>query len=148
MELQEIKNLLLKYEAGETNLAEEQMLREYFSRQDVLPSLAHYKILFGYTALAKQISYQEKVKPVSQKNTYVWFAVAASLILLLGLFFYQDSSFNTREGELGTIQDSEMAMEKTRETLKMVSEIMNDGKEDLVYLKEFNNTKDKFIKTN
>ena len=27
----------------------------------------------------------------------------------------------------------------------MISEIMNEGKSDLVYLKEFNNTKDKII---
>ena len=51
------------------------------------------------------------------------------------------------DSNLGTIQDKEEALQKSMEALKMVSELMNEGKEDLIYLKEFNNTKNKFIKT-
>ena len=39
MELQEIEKLIGKYEAGETSLAQEEILREYFASQQVPPHL-------------------------------------------------------------------------------------------------------------
>ncbi|WP_081211609.1 hypothetical protein [Salegentibacter sediminis] len=83
----------------------------------------------------------------SGKKFYVWAGVLVIIILAIGIFFLQQkNSSNTKNADLGTIQDEELAFEKTRETLQMVSELMNERRENLVYLKEFNNTRERIIK--
>lgn len=149
MELQKIKDLLEKYEAGETSLAEEKKLREYFKRNEVPDSLKPYQLIFGFSEIENQKSYEKEILLPSNKqdNRYLWTAIAASVILVVGLFFFQNKPLEMSDSDLGTIQDKEVALQKSMEALKMVSELMNEGKEDLIYLKEFNNTKNKFIKT-
>jgi len=149
MELQKIKDLLEKYEAGETSLAEEKKLREHFKKNEVPDSLKSYQLIFGFSEIENQKSYEKEILLPSNKqdNRYLWTAIAASVILVVGLFFFQNKPLEMSDSDLGTIQDKEVALQKSMEALKMVSELMNEGKEDLIYLKEFNNTKNKFIKT-
>ncbi|HKL36353.1 MAG TPA: hypothetical protein VJ899_08680 [Salegentibacter sp.] len=149
MELQKIKDLLEKYEAGETSLAEEKKLRDFFRRNEVHASLKPYQLIFGFSENENNKSYKREIQLPSNKqdNRYLWTAIAASVILVVGLFFFQNKPLEMRDSDLGTIQDKEEALQKSMEALKMVSELMNEGKEDLIYLKEFNNTKNKFIKT-
>lgn len=149
MELQKIKDLLEKYEAGETSLAEEKKLREYFKKNEVPGSLKPYQLIFGFYELESKKSYEKEIELPANKqdNRNLWTAIAASLILVVGLFFFQNKPLEMSDSNLGTIQDKEEALQKSMEALKMVSELMNEGKEDLIYLKEFNNTKNKFIKT-
>jgi len=149
MELQKIKDLLEKYEAGETSLAEEKKLRDFFRRNEVNESLKPYQLIFGFSEGENNKSYKREIQLPSNKqdNRYLWTAIAASVILVVGLFFFQNKPLEMRDSDLGTIQDKEEALQKSMEALKMVSELMNEGKEDLIYLKEFNNTKNKFIKT-
>lgn len=147
MELQELEKLLQKYEAAETSLQEEQILKEYFQTEKVPAAFAPYKSLFAFVENRQKVKYKDKAPEASGKKLYVWSGIAATIILVVGLFFFQENGGNNPEiGDLGTIKDKDLAMEKTMETLEMVSEIMNDGRKDLLYLKEFNNTKNKFIK--
>lgn len=149
MELQEIKNYLEKYEAGETSLNEEKRLREYFKRNEIPDSLKPYQLIFGFSEIESKKSYEKEIGLPSNKqdNRYLWTAIAASVILVVGIFFFQNKPVALNDNDLGTVQDKEEALQKSMETLKMVSELMNEGKKDLVYLKEFNKTKEKFIKT-
>ncbi len=149
MELQKIKDLLEKYDAGETSLAEEQQLRKYFERNEVSENLKPYQLMFAFSAKENQESYGREINlPANkQENRYLWSAIAASIILVIGLFFFQNKPLEMNDKDVSTIQDREEALQKSMEALKMVSEIMNEGKQDLKYLKEFNNTKNKFIKT-
>lgn len=147
MELQELKKLLKKYEAAETSLQEEQKLRIYFNTAKVPEAFAPYKAVFAYTGNARKLGFNGKAEEASGKKFYVWSGIAASIIVVVGLFLFQENGADQQlKGNSGTLQDKELALEKTIETLEMVSEIMNEGKKDLVYLKEFNNTKNKFIK--
>ncbi|HEY9183765.1 MAG TPA: hypothetical protein VIM94_00410 [Salegentibacter sp.] len=83
----------------------------------------------------------------SGKKFYVWGGIMLIISLAFGIFFFQQRNLNSPENVyLGTIQDEELALQRTRETLQMVSELMNERKKDLVYLKEFNNTRDRIIK--
>ena len=145
MELQEIEKLIGKYEAGETSLVQEEILREYFASQQVPPHLEPYRVLFGYVKQARRESLSEKPVLQSRRVDYFWTGIAATVILALGLFLYQDKDFSGSSSDLGTIRDQELALQKTKETLKLVSEYMNQGSEDLVYLKELNTATDKFI---
>lgn len=145
MELSKIDKLLERYENGRTSLAEEKSLREYFLNGDVPPHLRPYQLMFLYSAKEGKESLQEKPQLQSKNKSFAWASVAAILIIALGIFFYNDSSRMLNENDLGTISDQELALEKTKETLNMVSQFMNEGTADLVYLKEFNNTKNKII---
>lgn len=149
MELQKIRELLEKYDAGETSLVEENALREYFQNNEVPADLKSYGVLFSFSEKTRTQKMQREVELPSQTkgNKYLWTAIAASIIVIVGLFFFQNKPMEMNHSDLGTVQDKEEALQKSMEALKMVSELMNEGKEDLIYLKEFNNTKDKFIKT-
>jgi len=146
MELNKIQKLLERYDEGETSLAEEKLLREYFLKNDVPEHLRSYKLIFGFSALQSENRLESKPAIKSGNKRYAWTSIAAILIVALGMFFFNDSSINLNENDLGTISDEELALQKTKETLNMVSKLMNEGKSDLVYLKEFNNTKNKIIK--
>lgn len=148
MELAKIEKLLERYEEGKTSLAEENLLREYFLKEDVPAHLRSYKLIFMFSANQKKKTMESgpAVKPSNtRRDWYSWTSIAAILIVALGVFFFNDSLRSLNENDLGTISDEELALEKAKETLNMVSQFMNEGKADLAYLKEFNNTKDKII---
>lgn len=145
MELRKIEILLEKYDRAETSIAEERELKTFFSQNELPEHLEPYRLMFGFSRKAKDIKMPTAPKATAGKNRYLWASVAASVIMLMGLFLYQNTNVNQRSHELGTIQDEEIALEKAKETLRLVSEYMNEGTEDLVYLQEFNKTKNKFI---
>ena len=147
MESGKIEKLLDRYDEGKTSLAEEKLLRDYFLNADVPEHLRSYQMMFMFSSKQSEekLEHTPKVSSGSKTNWYAWTSIAAILIVALGLFFYNDSSRMLNNNDLGTISDEELALQKTKETLLMVSQIMNEGKSDLVYLKEFNNTKNKII---
>lgn len=145
MELDKVERLLERYEEGETTLAEEKQLREYFLNAEVPEHLRSYKLMFLYSAKQTEHTYEGKTESRSKRNWYTWTSIAAILVVALGIFFFNDSTRSLNSNDLGTISDEEIALQKTKETLNMVSQFMNQGKSDLVYLKEFNNTKNKII---
>jgi len=151
MELTKIEALLEKYDEGATNLEEEKILKEYFEKGDVPEHLWGYRLMFGYTAKAKRTNYPYKLNVKkngrSKRQVYSLIGIAASLALALGVFFYQDNDLPAlaSNNDYGTIEDPEEAYLKTKETLQMIAQVFNNGKEDLGYIKEFNKTKDKFI---
>ncbi len=147
MELDKIERLLAKYDEGETTLAEESLLRDYFLREDVPAHLTAYKLIFAFSAEQRNQSFRNEpqIKESRKNNRFAWTSIAAILIVALGILFFNDSSQRLNENDLGTISDEELALQKTKETLNMVSQIMNEGTADLVYLKEFNNTTNKII---
>jgi hypothetical protein len=149
MDIKEVRELLEKYDAGETTLNQESALREYFQHNEVPNDLKSYQLIFAFSEKSREQGMEREMQlPDSATgNRYLWTAIAASIILVIGLFIFQNKPMEMNNNDLGTIQDKEEALQKSMEALKMVSELMNEGKEDLIYLKEFNNTKDKFIKT-
>ena len=147
MELSKIEKLLERYEEGKTSLAEERWLRDYFLEEEVPEHLRSYQLMFTFSArqAAEKLEETPKISSHTKKNWYAWSSIAAILIVALGIFFFNDSSRRLNENDLGTISEEEIALQKAKETLAMVSHFMNEGKSDLVYLKEFNNTKNKII---
>lgn len=78
----------------------------------------------------------------ARRKVYSWVAVAASIVLLAGIFLQE----NPQASEFGSYEDPEVAMEETKKALQMVSLLMNSGNDELGHLNEFNNTKDKLLK--
>lgn len=147
MELDKIETLLIKYDEGETTLAEEKILQEYFATAKVPPHLDSYKLLFAYTTKERTSSYDGKVDVNSKKRRFAFVGIAASIILAIGMFVSIDNGQEDFAGQdLGSIEDPEEAYFKAKETLQMVSAALNSGKEELIYVEEFDKAKNKYIK--
>ncbi len=144
MELSNIEKLLEKYFEGETTISEEKELKVYFTGETVPSHLERYKDLFQYFSNESTITATKDLKiKASRTPKYKWIGVAASIALIAGIFL-------TRTGDnpepVDTFEDPEIALQETKKILNMVSQYMNEGKQNLVYLQEFENTKKKFIK--
>ena len=144
MESAVIENLLDRYFEAKTTVEEENKLRNYFSSDVVAPHLQGYAPLFGYFEEERQEKFPGAINyTASKKKVYSWVAVAASIMIIFGATLQEDQS----RAEFGTYEDPEVALQKTREALQMVSHLMNDGTEELSYLQEFNYTTNKITKT-
>ncbi|MEH6408725.1 MAG: hypothetical protein V7767_15715 [Leeuwenhoekiella sp.] len=146
MELNKIEQLLDAYFEGETTLAEEQKLRDYFTGDDVATHLEPYIAMFSAFAKAKQEVFTGEINlPQTQKKrSLYWIPIAASIAIIIGLFL----TFNTGGGQhdYGTYKDPDVAALKTKQALYMMSSFMDEGAEQLEALDEFKKTTDKYLK--
>src|SRR5688572_3684214 len=107
MELNKIEDILEKYFQGETTIAEENQLKEYFSSSNVAQHLEQYKPMFGYFSQVKQQKSMQNIPLKTKKRNVAWLSIAASVVVLLsiGTYFYV-SEKNTApvvaQSELGT----------------------------------------------
>ena len=151
MELNKIENILEKYFQGETTIAEENQLKEYFSSSNVAQHLEQYKPMFGYFSQVKQQKSTQNIPLKTKKRNVAWLSIAASVVVLLsiGTYFYV-SEKNTApvvaQTELGTYDDPEEALEATQKALALLSSNVNVGIESVQYIKEYEQSKNKIFK--
>jgi hypothetical protein len=145
MEFNKMEALLEKYFDGETGIAEENELKDYFSSSNVAPHLEQYKPLFGYFTEAKQQKLVSEVPLVSKKRKMAWLSIAASIVVILGVGTYTYFNTNTvgANKELGTYDDPEEALQATQKALAMLSNHVNVGIEGVQYIQVFEVTKEK-----
>ncbi|MCF8368398.1 MAG: hypothetical protein K9G76_05090 [Bacteroidales bacterium] len=151
MNLQRIEDLILKYENGETSLAEEEELRDFFSRDQIPVQFKAYGEIFGFFGVSKQetianpdfdMAILEQIHDMEEpKKTrfyirylYPIAGIAASILLIIGLYF--SSYFNN--APLGTYDDPEIAYAETRKILLKVSGNLNSGLDELSNVEELN----------
>lgn len=147
MELIKIEELLARYEEGNTTLAEEMILKDYFTKEEVPPHLNEYKNLFSYTVKAKTNTFNKEVPYKKRKKRFAFIGIAASIVIAIGLFVALNNPVEELEQhQLGTIEDPEEAYLKAKETLLLVSGALNFGQEELTYVEEFDKAKNKYIK--
>ncbi len=144
MELSNIEKLLEKYFEGETTISEEKELKVYFTRETVPSHLERYRDLFQYFSEESTVTATKELTLNTDRKrfVYTWIGIAASVALIAGVFLTRSTPSTTAD----TFEDPEIALQETKKILNMVSQYMNEGKQELVYLKEFENTKNKFIK--
>ena len=152
MELAKIEQLLEKYFEGETTIAEEIQLKQYFSTEQVAAHLEHYKPLFGYLTAEKE----EKFTPTLSLKTKKRFpvariAIAASLIFFVGIITFINYQPNNHQpqvanSELGSFETPEEAFEETQKALALLSEKVNIGMESVNYINEYENSKNLIFK--
>jgi len=151
MELNKIENILEKYFQGETTIAEENQLKEYFSSPNVAQHLEQYKPMFGYFSQVKQQKSTQNIPLKTKKRNVAWLSIAASVVVLLsiGTYFYV-SEKNTApvvaQSELGTYDDPEEALKATQKALALLSNNVNVGIESVQYIKEYEQSKNKIFK--
>lgn len=154
MEFSKIEEILEKYFQGETSIAEENQLKEYFSSSNVAQHLEQYKPMFGYfSQVIKQKSTQEIPLPKSRdkKQNLAWLSIAASVVVLLsiGTYFYvseKNAAPAVAQSELGTYDDPEEALAATQKALALLSNNVNVGIESVQYIKEYEQSKNKIFK--
>ncbi len=147
MELHKLESLVKRYDDGGTTLEEEKLLKKYFHSEKVPEHLKEYEVIFSFSEEEKNICHPGKFKLKSDKKWYAIIGIAASILIAFGIFTFQENQQqNFPQNELGTIETPEEAYFKAKEALQMVAQIMNNSKEELVYLDEFNKTKNQIIK--
>jgi hypothetical protein len=149
MELNKIEVLLEKYFEGETTIAEEKELKDYFSSSNVATHLEQYRSLFGYFVEAKKEKLVNTISLQPKKQRTVWLSIAASVVVLIsvGTFTYFNVNKVKENPELGTYDDPKEALEATQNALAMLSNHVNSGVEGIQYIRVYENTKNKiFVK--
>lgn len=148
MELDKIEIILEKYFDGETSIAEEKELKDYFTSSNVAQHLEQYKPLFGYFSQAKQEQYKA-VTPLKteKRNIASWISIAAAVVVLLGVGTFTFMNYNTTKSkEFGTYDDPEVAFRETQKALALISEHVNTGIESVGYINEYEQSKNKIFK--
>ncbi|MBB4118053.1 hypothetical protein GGR32_000325 [Mesonia hippocampi] len=149
MELQQIKTIIERYFEGNTSLAEEKQLSAYFSQENVHPDLKHYQPLFSFFNKEKQQEYNEPLPKITSKTKtsyYVFLAagIAASFLLVFSVFLWQNKH---AQKPIPSAENKALAMQNTQELLKMMTDVIGEGKEQLRYIEKIQETKNKIIKT-
>ncbi|PKB17696.1 hypothetical protein [Flavobacterium sp. 5] len=145
MEFNKTEALLEKYFEGETSIAEENELKNYFSSQNVAPHLEQYKPLFGYFVEAKKENLEKNVPLIPKKQNKTWLSIAASIVVLMGVgtYIYFNTDKEKENAALGTYEDPKEALEATQKALAMLSNHVNTGVEGIQYIQVYELTKSK-----
>ena len=139
MERENIKALIEKFYAGETDRAEEALLEEFFSHEPVpeefLPEKAHFLLLMQWQSESlpddsfdEKIMHEIAIRSKPEKYAIGWYAlagVAASVLLVLALWL--GNALGTKPALPGTTKNLVMAYAQTRTALQMVSVKLNAG---------------------
>ncbi|KLT70861.1 MULTISPECIES: hypothetical protein [unclassified Flavobacterium] len=151
MELNRIEYILEKYFQGETTIAEENELKDYFSSPNVAQHLEQYQPMFGYFSQVKEQKSTQEIPLQTKKRNVTWLSIAASAVILLGIgtYFYVSDKNATpvvAQSELGTYDNPEEALAATQKALALVSNNVNVGLESVQYIHEYEQSKNKIFK--
>ena len=158
MEYKTIRKLLEKYLEGRTDQQEERYLREFFRTVvDVPEDLEPYRSMFDYFEKESRVrsglapadiintpATGKKTKKIRQTTIFRAAAVAATLLILAGVFLLnrQEGSgkiYAIVNGE--PVTNEQVAYQETKRALDMVSSNLNHGTEDLKHLTKFHQAK-------
>jgi len=144
MELHNIEKLIEKYFEATTTVAEEEILKKYFSEDKVAPHLEQYTPLFNYFTIAKEERFTKQVPLKPRRNYLKWVSVAAIAIFMVGVYFYQPTPPPVTLADEYTLEEIESA----KEALALLAMNFNKGTEQLYHLEEFEKTTNKFLTKN
>lgn len=141
MELDSIEKLLEKYFEATTTVAEEETLRDYFSKESVATHLEQYAPMFQYFSLAKGERFTKQVPLQPRKNYYKWVSIAAVAVFMIGFYFYNPTPEPVSLADEYTQEEIDSA----KEALALLAMNFNKGTEQLYHLEEFEKNTNKFL---
>jgi hypothetical protein len=140
-----IHEMLEKFWAGETSLAEEQALKEFFAYNNPPEGSEEMAAYFALLNEQPEVSpafdekilahLEEKQTPVFRMSTF-WrvTAVAASIALVASIFIFNDN----QTGDIAQIDpEVQEAFEQTKSALFMISTELNEGQDHASRLVKF-----------
>ena len=141
MESHNIEKLLEKYFEANTTVAEEEILRKYFSQESFPTHLEQYSSIFQYYNQTKEERFTKQVpiKTNVRKQIFRWVAVAAVAVLLVGVYFTRTSEETLED----TYTQEEIAA--AEEALSLLAINFNKGTDQFTHLEEFEKNTNKFL---
>ncbi len=158
MVLDNIEELLEKYDNGETTLQEEQQLKHYFTQETVAPHLEAYKSMFQYFLQTQEEQFTKDVplKPSKTYTLYKWISVAAAAVLMFGVYTQVNNPVQPTEDQLLAYNQTMDALNLVSSQFKrgneninalgLMSSSFNKGTENIAYINQFSNTTNKIFK--
>ena len=145
MEFDSREKLLEAYFDGNTTLAEETELRNYFNGSNVAPQFENYRPLFvGFEAARNEVSEREVllVESATRTSNKWWYGVAASAAIVIAVagFVFSEPSISQEEQEALT------ALNESKKAMFILSENFNKGAGKLALVDQFTTTKNKILK--
>jgi hypothetical protein len=158
MNREELNRLLENYYNGTSTEKEEEVLRRFFSEEEVPQGFEAEKAVFSYYSsslsipepsidfenrIIKGINESEsKQKHGKNRNLSIWLmSTAAGLLIMVGSYFF----FTDKDGMQDTFSDPEIAYTETLKILMNVSAQLNKGTEALEPVGIINDVKSKRI---
>ncbi len=143
MELDRIEKLLEKYLNASTSITEEKELRTYFSQESIPTHLEQYAPMFQYFSMAKEERFTKQV-PIpktseTRRHYFKWVSVAAVAVLMFGIYFGK---------EYQKQKEIDYAYNETKKALSLLADNFSRGTEEVAYLNEFENAKQKIYNSN
>lgn len=149
MSSQRIEKTLEKYFQGETSLAEEQKLRDFFLKEEVPAHMAELKEQFQLyqeesqaglpddfeDTLFAEIDLQEKSTKASKRSMIFYISGVAATILILITLFIQFDPFIMNSSDKNL--EAELAFGEASRVLFFVSEQLNKGTDPLANVARF-----------
>jgi hypothetical protein len=147
MDYNKITTLLDKYFEGNTSLAEEEILKEYFSQnQNIAPDHLYAKSMFAHFEKELNVKYKKpanaKARIVKMKYYVRLLSVAASILIILGVVFLltqkpsEEIVYAYINGK--PITNKEQAMLHTKKALFYISDNFNLGTRELHQISKLN----------
>lgn len=141
MELFKIEKLIEKYLNAETTLQEEEILKKYFSQDDIPLHLKEYKYLFNYFSNSK-LDKVNKTISLPKKQYYLhWLSIAAVFVLMVSIFSIYQKNISEKE-------EARLAFMETQKALNLISYNLNKGNRAVAQLKTFENTQNRIFINN
>ena len=168
MNIKEIEQLLELYYEGNTTLAEEKLLKQFFSGDDVPEHFRLHQQMFRFftaettltlndeqqnKVLMRRIEqYREETSTISlvpgKRRLYYFSGIAAGLLILIGLVFTIRNEVGRRHHDELANTSNEFAYAQTKEALLMVSVGLNTGLDAVQRFKTLNNAMEKIQRIN
>ena len=143
MDLIEVEKLLVKYENAETTLREEAILRTYFLSKKVPAHLKEYEHIFSYFKASKNETSTVKKGFMTITKNYSWMSIAASVLLLLGIYVG-----NIKFREYQEKNEALNTLAAVTKGLKLVSTNLNKGNKSFKKLFVYEDTLNKVLNIN
>lgn len=144
MESVNVKKLLDAYFEGNTSLEEEKALQNYFNSETVADEFIEYQPIFvGLKAAKEERSSKTFNLPESRPKAIKtwWYSAAALLVVAFGVgsFYFSQPNYSQEE------KDALAAFEKSKNAMMLLSENLNKGAEQIVFIDQFTITKDRIF---
>lgn len=142
MELKQVRKWVDLYFEGQTTLAQEQALIAYFSQPQVDVELALFKPYFTAIIQERSQGLEADFTPKISKYRYFTYRFAAvAALVIIGFFTVQQIFLNAPPTA------EQIAFEEFKANMYLVAEHLNKGKQGVAYMETFNQSANKFIKS-
>lgn len=142
MELKQVHKWIDLYFDGKTTLLQEQELFAYFSQSLIDESLLPYKPYFAAILQERTAYFEADFIPNRNKSRWLYPRIAAVAASVAVCFFAVQQTLLAPQPTA-----EEIAFEEFKSNMYLVAGHLNKGKHGMAYIDTFNQTTNKFIKS-